>query len=85
MTTLIFTIPVESKTVLITGSNRGIGLEFTNQYAQMGWNVIASSRTPEDDEELIKLSRELVCEDKEVFISSNLELSSLLFFFSKER
>ena len=58
MTTLIFTIPVESKTVLITGSNRGIGLEFTNQYAQMGWNVIASSRTPEDDEELIKLSRE---------------------------
>ena len=55
---LTLSVPVESKTVLITGSNRGIGLEFTNQYAQMGWSVIASSRTPEDDKELIKLSRE---------------------------
>lgn len=31
-------------TVLITGANRGIGLEFARQYAADGWNVIATSR-----------------------------------------
>jgi len=34
-------------TVLITGANRGIGLEFTRQYAARGWNVIATTRNPE--------------------------------------
>lgn len=32
--------------VLITGANRGIGLEFTKQYAQDGWQVLACCRTP---------------------------------------
>lgn len=32
------------QTVLITGSNSGIGLEFTKQYAALGWNVIATHR-----------------------------------------
>ena len=31
-------------TVLITGSNSGIGLEFVKQYAAKGWTVIATSR-----------------------------------------
>jgi len=31
-------------TVLITGANRGIGLEFTRQYASGGWTVIACCR-----------------------------------------
>jgi len=31
-------------TVLITGANRGIGLEFAKQYAADGWNVIATAR-----------------------------------------
>ena len=31
-------------TVLITGASRGIGLEFTRQYAGMGWNVLACCR-----------------------------------------
>ncbi len=35
------------KTVLITGSNRGLGLEFIRQYAQAGWDVIACCRNPE--------------------------------------
>jgi len=36
---------------LITGANRGIGLEFARQYAADGWNVIAASRqsSPELD------------------------------------
>jgi NAD(P)-dependent dehydrogenase (short-subunit alcohol dehydrogenase family) len=33
--------------VLITGANRGIGLEFTQQYAQDGWNVLACCREPQ--------------------------------------
>jgi NAD(P)-dependent dehydrogenase (short-subunit alcohol dehydrogenase family) len=34
-------------TVLITGANRGLGLEFTRQYASAGWRVIATSRMPD--------------------------------------
>ena len=34
-------------TVLITGSNRGLGLEFARQYAARGWKVIATVRNPE--------------------------------------
>ena len=34
------------KTVLITGANRGLGLEFARQYAADGWRVLATSRTP---------------------------------------
>jgi len=42
------TPPVEGgHTVLITGSNRGIGLEFARQYAARGWRVIATCRHPE--------------------------------------
>lgn len=33
-------------TVLITGTNRGIGLAFTKQYAEAGWKVLACCRTP---------------------------------------
>jgi len=35
-----------SGTVLITGSNRGLGLEFATQYAARGWKVIATARNP---------------------------------------
>lgn len=33
--------------VLITGANRGLGLEFTKQYANDGWNVLACCRHPQ--------------------------------------
>ena len=33
-------------TVLVTGTNRGIGLEFARQYSADGWEVIATAREP---------------------------------------
>ena len=35
--------------VLITGANRGLGLEFARQYCRDGWNVIATVREPSDE------------------------------------
>jgi NAD(P)-dependent dehydrogenase (short-subunit alcohol dehydrogenase family) len=46
----------DAKTVLITGSNRGLGLEFAKQYAALGWNVIATTRTPAEAEMLNKIA-----------------------------
>jgi len=43
-------------TILITGANRGLGLEFTRQYAADGWDVIACCRHPETAEELNELA-----------------------------
>ena len=43
-------------TVLITGANRGIGLEFVNQYSALGWNIIATARTPKKAEALQALA-----------------------------
>ena len=43
-------------TVLITGANRGLGLEFCRQYAEQGWQVIACSRNPDDAFDLNKLA-----------------------------
>ena len=34
------------QTVLITGANRGIGLELSRQFAADGWNVLACCRNP---------------------------------------
>ena len=39
-------------TVLITGANRGLGLEFARQYAADGWTVIAGCRRPDGASEL---------------------------------
>lgn len=46
--TLVIKIP----TVLITGANRGLGLEFAKQYHEAGYNVIATARKPDKAEEL---------------------------------
>jgi NAD(P)-dependent dehydrogenase (short-subunit alcohol dehydrogenase family) len=44
-------------TVLVTGANRGIGLELVRQYATDGWTVIATARDPEDSAELAGLEK----------------------------
>ena len=46
------------KTVLITGANRGLGLEFCHQYAQAGWQVIACCRQPEKAKALSQLANQ---------------------------
>lgn len=43
-------------TVLITGANRGIGIEFAKQYAALGWNVIATCRNLAGADELNQLA-----------------------------
>ena len=46
-------------TCLITGANRGIGLEFARQYAAEGWKVIATCRRPAEAEALNALEGEI--------------------------
>jgi len=40
------------KTVLITGGNRGLGLEFVKQYSQLGYKIIVTCRNPNEAKEL---------------------------------
>lgn len=44
------------KTLLITGANRGIGLEFCKQYAADGWRVLACCRDPGKADALNRLA-----------------------------
>ncbi len=44
---LSFFFHLSAQTVLITGANRGIGLEFASQYNDLGYDVIATARSPE--------------------------------------
>lgn len=44
--------------VLITGSSRGVGLEFARQYAGRGWKVVATSRNPSMAHKLQALAEE---------------------------
>jgi len=55
---IVWTLPhsATADTVLITGSNRGIGLEFVRQYAALDWQVIATTRMPGRAERLQALA-----------------------------
>ncbi len=45
-----------TETILITGSNRGIGLELAHQYAASGWRVLACCRRPDQATALNQLA-----------------------------
>jgi len=46
------------QSILITGSNRGLGLEWARQYARDGWRVFATCRHPAEASELHRLAKE---------------------------
>jgi len=48
----------EADTVLITGANSGIGLEFAKEYASKNWTVIAVHRRDTTPESLAKLAKD---------------------------
>jgi NAD(P)-dependent dehydrogenase (short-subunit alcohol dehydrogenase family) len=41
--------------ILVTGANRGIGLAFCHAYSQMGWELIAGCRKPEEAKDVKKI------------------------------
>jgi NAD(P)-dependent dehydrogenase (short-subunit alcohol dehydrogenase family) len=45
-----------TNTILITGSARGIGCELAKQYAEAGWRVFATTRSPDKADELNTLA-----------------------------
>ncbi|MCE7994034.1 MAG: SDR family oxidoreductase [Roseivirga sp.] len=49
-----------SKTILITGASSGIGKATARFFQEKGWNVVATMRTPEKEEELTQLDKVLV-------------------------
>jgi len=57
-TGLLFFGVAEASTVMITGASRGIGFEFAKRYAEQGWDVIATARTPGDDVPLQDLAKQ---------------------------
>ena len=47
-------------TVLITGANRGLGLEFVRQYASDSWRILATCRNPELVDELMQITGDIM-------------------------
>ena len=52
--------------VLITGANRGLGLEFTRQYAADGWRVFAACRDPAGARDLAAVEGDVSAETLDV-------------------
>ena len=49
-----------SPVILVTGANRGIGLELARQYGEAGWHVIGTARKPDSATELEGLGARVV-------------------------
>lgn len=64
--------------ILITGANRGIGLEFARQYKALGWHVIATCRHPQTATDLNALDvsvRQLDVDDFDAIARLAVDLS----------
>lgn len=59
------------KTVLITGTSSGIGKASVFEFAQMGWNVIATQRNPEKEHDFDALPQvklvQLDCQQRRIW------------------
>lgn len=68
----------EASTILITGSNRGIGFAFVQAYAERGWTVIATCRAPSaaDDLQVLAKSRNNILIE-ELDVTDDREISAL--------
>ncbi|MDF3055309.1 MAG: short chain dehydrogenase [Gammaproteobacteria bacterium] len=64
------------QTVLITGANRGIGLELVKQYAEAGWQVLACCRQPDIANALRQLA-EVASNDIEIFSLNVTDINSM--------
>lgn len=53
-------------TAMIVGASRGIGLELAHQYAEAGWRVHATTRTPDQPGELGRLTGDLILHELDV-------------------
>ena len=49
----------DQQTVLITGANRGLGLEFARQFKARGYHVVGTARKPEEAQALSKLGAQV--------------------------
>ena len=49
--------PASAGTVLVTGANRGLGLEYCRQLVESGWRVFAGTRDPDRATDLQSLAR----------------------------
>ena len=64
-------------TMLITGANRGLGLEFTRQYAEAGWKVFACCRSPESAQSLIQLAKAHDVEFQKLDVTNESDINRL--------
>lgn len=51
---------MSNKTILITGASSGIGKACAKLFQSQGWNIIATMRSPEKEEELIEFENVLI-------------------------
>jgi NAD(P)-dependent dehydrogenase (short-subunit alcohol dehydrogenase family) len=64
-------------TVLITGANRGLGIEFCRQFAKANWTVIACCRTPDSATELRRLCEHTTLQIEELDVSNFEQINTL--------